>query len=225
MPKKQPPRAANGAPSPSRAKNKAQQRAETLAAVQQEQRQQRRRRTLLQATASAVAVAVVAAVVIYVVNRDGQRPAALSGVQSSSPERGHVDGLVDYPQTPPVGGPHNQAWLNCGIYDAPVPDVNAVHSMEHGAVWVTYRPDLASEDVQVMAAEFPDTYLVLSPYPDLPAPVVASAWGKQLRLTGADDERLSDFIREFRQGPQTPEPGAPCTGGVDASGELGGTVP
>jgi hypothetical protein len=63
--------------------------------------------------------------------------------------------------------------------------------------------------------------MVLSPYPGLPAPVVASAWGKQLKLTGADDPRLAAFIREYRQGPQTPEPGAACTGGLDptASGQ------
>jgi hypothetical protein len=49
---------------------------------------------------------------------------------------------------------------------------------------------------------------------DLPSPVVASAWGKQLRLDGAGDPRLERFVSAFQQGPQTPEPGAACTGGV-----------
>ena len=40
----------------------------------------------------------------------------------------------------------------------------------------------------------------------------------QLALTGADDPRLEAFVKQYRQGPQTPEPGAACTGGSD--GEL-----
>jgi hypothetical protein len=56
--------------------------------------------------------------------------------------------------------------------------------------------------------------VLVSPYPDLPAPVVASAWGKQLQLDSANDPRLEQFVSAFREGPQTPEPGAPCTGGT-----------
>jgi hypothetical protein len=110
------------------------------------------------------------------------------------------------------------AWLNCGVYPQPVPDELAVHSLEHGAVWVTYRPDLPADQVTALEDAIPDTYMVLSPREGLPSPVVASAWGTQIELTGADDPRLEVFIKEFRQGPNTPEPGAACTGGSD--GEL-----
>jgi hypothetical protein len=58
------------------------------------------------------------------------------------------------------------------------------------------------------------TCVLASPYEGLDAPVVASAWGKQLRLEGAEDSELKRFIRTYLQGPQTPEPGAACTGGV-----------
>jgi hypothetical protein len=44
--------------------------------------------------------------------------------------------------------------------------------------------------------------------------VVASAWGKQLRVTTANDPALANFVRVYQAGPQTPEPGAPCTVGV-----------
>jgi len=55
-----------------------------------------------------------------------------------------VTGNVSYRQQPPVVGPHDAVWLNCGIYPTPVPSRNAGHSLEHGAVWVTYRPDLSA---------------------------------------------------------------------------------
>jgi len=131
------------------------------------------------------------------------------------PDRSHVQGEVSYPQTPPVGGPHNPVWQNCGFYSEPVANVHAVHSMEHGAVWLTYQPDLAAGQVDALRTLAESTTFVLvSPFQGLPAPVVASAWGRQLRLERGDDPRVSQFVRSFRQGPQTPEPGAPCTGGV-----------
>jgi hypothetical protein len=49
---------------------------------------------------------------------------------------------------------------------------------------------------------------------DLPSPVMASAWNRQVTLDGVDDPRLEEFIRAFRLSPQAPEPGASCTGGT-----------
>jgi hypothetical protein len=33
-------------------------------------------------------------------------------------------------------------------------------------------------------------------------------------LDSTEDPRLEQFVSAFRQGPQTPEPGAPCMGGT-----------
>lgn len=151
-------------------------------------------------------------------DQDGANGAEPEGVTSYEVVAGiHVTTPVDYPQTPPVGGEHNPVWLNCGTYDAPVPSENAVHSMEHGAVWVTYTPDLSDADVETLREQMPATYAILSPMADLPAPVVATAWGKQLVLDGADDPRLAQFITAFAQSPQAPEAGASCTGGSDGT--------
>lgn len=129
----------------------------------------------------------------------------------------HTEGNVDYDQTPPAGGEHNPVWLNQGFYTEPVRNENAVHTMEHGAVWITFQPDLpqAQKD-RIRELVEGQTCMLASPYPDLPSPVVASAWGKQLQLDSADSPDLERFIRAYRQGPQTPEPGASCTGGVGA---------
>jgi hypothetical protein len=132
----------------------------------------------------------------------------------------HTSGDVDYEQSPPVGGEHNPVWQNCGYYDKPVRDENAVHSLEHGAVWITYSPDLPQDQIADLKniAEA-RSYILVSPYPDLPSetPVVASAWGKQEGLDAAKDPDLQGFIQAYRQGPQTPEPGAVCTGGTSAT--------
>ena len=127
----------------------------------------------------------------------------------------HISGQIDYKESPPMGGAHNVAWQNCSIYRVPIHNEHAVHSLEHGAIWITYRPDLPSDQVKALESVAADDYMLLSPYPGLSAPVIASAWNHQIKLDGAADPRLSAFIKEFKNSPQTtPELGAPCVGAI-----------
>jgi hypothetical protein len=141
----------------------------------------------------------------------------------------HVAGPVQYAVTPPVGGPHNATWMNAGVYTKPVPSERAVHNLEHGAVWITYRPDLSASQVaqlvsffkhQSMIPEASDggrsnRYVDLSPWAgnDLPSPIVISSWGYQLRVTSATDPRLQQFVDTFRHSQTySPEFGSPADG-------------
>jgi hypothetical protein len=127
----------------------------------------------------------------------------------------HVDTPVDYPQTPPVGGNHAPAWQTCAFYDAVIPSERGVHSMEHGAVWITFSPNLAAAEVEVLKAlQDAGKEVLVSKFEGLPSPIVASAWGKQLQVQTADDPALAEFVRYFDDGPQTPETGTPCAKGI-----------
>jgi putative peptide zinc metalloprotease protein len=126
----------------------------------------------------------------------------------------HVRGPVSYPQAPPVGGNHSPIWQNCGFYDVPIAEENGVHSLEHGAVWITYRPGLPERDVNLLRAMAQRGYVLVSPYPRLNKAVVASAWGRQLRLNSVRDARLEQFVDVFRLAASAPEAGGPCTGGT-----------
>lgn len=128
----------------------------------------------------------------------------------------HVEtgSTVDYDQFPPVGGEHYSFWQNCGVYDEPVLTEAAVHSLEHGAVWITYDAGLSDSDIELLASHHVSgSYVLVSPMEGLPFPVVASAWGAQLMTDDADDPRLADFLSVYEQSPEAPEPGAPCSGG------------
>lgn len=128
----------------------------------------------------------------------------------------HTTEPVDYPQDPPVGGPHDPSWQKCAVYDAPVRNENAVHSLEHGGVWITYQSDLAGSDRETLEelAEG-QRYVLISPYPELEDPVVASAWGAQLRVDDVNDPRLRAFIDRYAG--NGPEPGANCDSGVETT--------
>ena len=130
----------------------------------------------------------------------------------------HVEPLqrVDYDQSPPFGGPHDQTWATCTgvVYPVPLRSENAVHSLEHGAVWVTYDPNrISSEDVDSLAAWVEgEPYMMMSPYPDLAAPITLQSWGHRLALDSATDRRITQFIAALRQNPSThPESGASCS--------------
>jgi len=165
----------------------------------------------------ALVVIVVGAVAFFY--RSYTQRQLLSAVTSANyPAGQHVVGRIDYRESPPLGGAHNVVWQNCGIYDAPIHNEHAVHSLEHGAVWITYRPDLPADQIAMLKSVASDDFMLLSPYPGLSAPVVASAWNHQITLDGASDPKLKAFIAEYKNNPQTtPEFGAPCAGGTGAS--------
>ena len=118
---------------------------------------------------------------------------------------------MHYPQNPPVGGPHNPIWQNCGFYSQPVANENAVHALEHGAVWVTYKEGLPASQVAKLATDVQgQTKVFMSPYPNLSSTVSLQAWGYQLKVEDANDGRIDAFIKALRQN-ATQEPGAACS--------------
>lgn len=174
---------------------------------------------------SLVVAVVVAAVVVALVLSGGPPVPSAAGLPTGTQvfaetNHTHVSGPVKSNRNPPAGGPHSAVWLNCGFYAKPVPNQNAVHSLEHGAVWVTYRPDLAASELTLLRQvaeslyDGPERYVILSPYPGLPAPIVASAWGAQLHVDNVSNPALVSFIRHFEHGDQGGEPNGYCTGGI-----------
>ncbi len=213
-----------------------QNRAAKVAALKQKQAAAKRNRAIGIGAAIVAGVVALALIVTFAIVIPALTPrAAPDPVASGDPsaieidglqtfdnlESTHVEGPVEYAMTPPAGGEHAAAWLNCGVYSEPQANENAVHALEHGAVWVTYDPERVDADgVATLRAALPSSYIILSPYPGIGAPVVASAWGAQVALDGVDDPRLELFLQRYWQSPSSPEPGAPCTGALDGPGRV-----
>jgi hypothetical protein len=203
----------------SNAQRRRQQRESKVAQMRRDEKSRQRRSTMVMTIALVVLVVVAVAGVVWAVKAgsgddSSSSSASIDGVKTyDNLSRDHTDQPVDYPQTPPVGGDHNPQWLDCTgtIYDKPVQNENAVHSLEHGAVWITYEPSLPKADVDELKSYIDGSYIFMSPYPDQGAPIALTAWGTQLKLQSATDPRIDEFITKYRQGPQTPEPQAPCS--------------
>ncbi len=140
-------------------------------------------------------------------------------VIESGQTNGHVDDPT-YDSDPPSGGDHIEVWLDCGVYGVAVPNGNAVHSLEHGAVWFAYDPDLDADQVETLVdlAQTRSDRVIVSPYPGLGSPVVAVAWERRLETDSADDPRLQEFLDTYVNGDAAPEPAVTCAGGVTPTG-------
>lgn len=189
------------------------------------QRAERRRSLVILGGFGVVTAVVIGLVAFAIVDMQREQSAVQSAAQGEIDgvqdfedlSRNHVTEPVDYPQTPSVGGDHASVWTNCGAYSEPVDPMQSTHSLEHGAVWIGYDPQLAEDQVEALTAVAAgNDYVLVSPVEGLPAPVTASAWGHQLQLESADDERLETFVVKYAQSEEAPEPGAPCSGGVGA---------
>ncbi|WHT23373.1 DUF3105 domain-containing protein [Crossiella sp. CA-258035] len=144
--------------------------------------------------------------------------AQIAGVQRQEYKGGkHVEATqrVAYEQTPPAGGAHDGFWAACNgvVYPKPVRSENFVHSLEHGAVWITYNPEqIKGDQLEKLSARVQgQQYLALSPFPGLDKPVSLQSWGHQLKVDSVEDERIEQFIRSLRRNQYThPENGASC---------------
>lgn len=169
---------------------------------------------------AAFAVATIGYAVVQVNRAEAGKVTALEqvpGVRTfeEPADAGHVPTKVEYPQNPPVSGQMDSDWADCTgtVYDVDIRNENAVHSLEHGAVWITYDPERVDEDGVAALRDLVDGTggLMLSPRQGLDSPISVQAWRTQLTAESATDERIAQFADFMAFNPENaPEPGAMC---------------
>lgn len=179
----------------------------------------RRSKLYIYGTGLVLTLALVGTTAFSMLNSNNQERALdlaaskpIGGVKSfSGLSRNHITTDLAPTALPPTGGDHAANWTECGIYNSPVSTSMSVHSLEHGAAWISYQPLLPKDQIKTLESFFtPNSYRLIAPYDNLGSPIVLSAWGKQLSVANASDSRIAIFLKAFTEGPDTPEPGAPC---------------
>ena len=132
------------------------------------------------------------------------------------PNHDHTTGLVKYDMSPPIGGNHAPYWADCQgtVYTTQIANENAVHMLEHGAVWITYNPKTATaSDIAALKNKVDGVdRMAMSPYAGLKTPISLQAWNYQLFVKSATDPRIDEFIDALRYKKDvTPEPSASCS--------------
>lgn len=197
--------------------NSAEQRRQKSAALKAQRIREAKRRKLIRNVAIAAVAALAVGFVGYAGYREYDRRTIADMETWDDLPRTHVAEPPEYEMYPPAGGEHHEIWQNCGVYTEPIADMHALHSLEHGAVWITHDPDLPQEEVQTLHSHYsPGDYVLVSPYAgDMPAPVVVSGWGRQVAVDEAEDDRIEQFLNLYERANDVPEPGAPCSEGLE----------
>jgi len=170
--------------------------------------------------ATVLIVVLAVGVIGYAVSKNKKNvsasdPTKIAGIQHfDNLTRNHKTTVLSYPQSPPVGGDHSPVWADCSgtVYPAQIANENAVHALEHGSVWITFKPGLASGQIDALSKLVSGKpYMLMTPYEGLKTNISLQAWGYQLPVDSATDPRVKQFISALRvNAKNTPELGASC---------------
>jgi hypothetical protein len=108
---------------------------------------------------------------------------------------------------PPAGGPHFINPLPGGVYDTPIEDGRAIHSLEHGLIWITYKPEALSESQLKALKDLTGDRrrdVILSPRPQNNDAVVVTSWGQRQIVGPGNTDEIKKFIESNLN--RSPEP-------------------
>ncbi|HSX57934.1 MAG TPA: DUF3105 domain-containing protein [Candidatus Saccharimonadales bacterium] len=117
------------------------------------------------------------------------------------------DPHVPYTSNPPSSGPHYNGIdpatgigpVVCQTYTHELDDESAVHNLEHGAVWVTYK-DINDKALADQLKKITQRYskVLLSPRGKDDSKIALVSWERVLKLDKFDEQKITDFIKLYR---------------------------
>lgn len=138
------------------------------------------------------------------------------GMAHKDEGRKHVaEGSKQYGgQEPPTSGDHGSSvpWQQ---YNQEIPDSNVIHNMEHGGVYVSYRPDLPADQIAQLKALFFKPYsselfapnkVILAPRAANDAPIILSSWKRSEKFSNYDELKFINYYK--KNVGKSPEPTA-----------------
>lgn len=105
--------------------------------------------------------------------------------------------MPEFVTDPPTSGTHYSADPVTGALDQPLDPAAQVTILEVGGVLLQYRPADVGDDELGRLERLATDDVVVAPNPDLPDPVVATAWVTKQRCQGVDLDTLSAFAEEY----------------------------
>jgi len=152
----------------------------------------------------------------------GQSQVLSEAVSISNPVEGTVDYAIvsrdhitqgaagsGYNSNPPSSGPHWPMAAKNGVYDKELPDEQLIHNLEHGHIWISYKPNTADEVKSKLReiVEKDSWKVVLGPRDKNDSQIALVAWGRVLAMDEPDYVKVEEFIKTYRnRGPEnTPE--------------------
>lgn len=150
---------------------------------------------------------------VAVKKKDAPPETPRPGLEQPDKGREHVaDGTVPYGEAePPTSGAHSSP-VPWQAYEQEIPDMNVIHNLEHGGVYVSYRPDLPQDQVAKIKAlftkpfsnpKFSPTKAVVAPRSANGSPIIMSSWNRNLKLESFDEAKMMEYyLRNVGKAPE-----------------------
>jgi hypothetical protein len=119
-----------------------------------------------------------------------------------------TEGSTDHPpynSNPPTSGWHWPQPAPWGVYTTTQPDERMIHNLEHGGIWISYKPDKVDADTIAKLNDFAKRYqlIIVEPRANDEAPIVLAAWTHMLSMEQYDERAILEFIQAYHnKGPE-----------------------
>ena len=104
-------------------------------------------------------------------------------------------GQFIYNSNPPTSGPHYGQAPVWGFYEDPIDDKSAIHAIEHGGVWVSYK-NLEQVEIDLLRsfAKNNSESVIVTPRDKNDSRISAVAWTKLAQFENVDVDTLQKFL-------------------------------
>ncbi|MBP9802756.1 MAG: DUF3105 domain-containing protein [Candidatus Pacebacteria bacterium] len=110
-----------------------------------------------------------------------------------------------YNSNPPTSGAHWADQADWGVYDQPLIDEQAVHNLEHGGIWISYKDiDEETKTNLIKIAKANSQSVILSPREGNDTSIVLASWTRLEKMDSYDAAKIIDFISRNKN--NSPEP-------------------
>ncbi len=126
--------------------------------------------------------------------------------------RDHVsdETVIAYKTNPPQSGSHYAKPADWGVYEEAIPDERLVHNLEHGGIWIAYRPSIstAAKDRLTALAKSYKSKVIMAPRKKNDTDIALVSWGRIYKMEIApdgsfDEKAIKNYIIKYKNtGPE-----------------------
>lgn len=154
-------------------------------------------------------VVAIGALIIFGLYKIATKPGVpIPGESFSSQGQEHIDPGSSHPaynSNPPSSGWHYPRPAQSGIYDTEFSDEQLIHNLEHGHIWIAYKPDTSKDQIELLAniAKSYGSKVIMAPRKENDTSIAVVAWQHVFKLTVVDEAQIKNFIDAYRgRGPE-----------------------
>lgn len=143
----------------------------------------------------------------FVVKEDNSKTAAV-GQEFSNQGQTHINNGAahdPYNSNPPTSGSHYTQPANWGVYQTPLMDEQALHNLEHGGIWISYKNiDDDTKGKLETIAKANGGSIIMSPRETNDSKIALASWTRLEKLDAYDEGKVLEFIKANKN--KSPEP-------------------